>query len=72
MRVISKNVLNLPVPRPPGVRDSNWETRPLSQAQYLYAVEDAYVSALLFVHMSAALHKMNRGDMLMKAAINLD
>ena len=65
-------VLVLQVNRPPGIRDSNWELRPLTKGQYHFAIEDAYVSALLFVHMSAKLHKLNRGDMLMKAAINLD
>lgn len=60
------------VQRPPTVRDSNWELRPLSKRQYLYAIEDGYVSALLFVHMTARLHNADKGHLLAEACIPLE
>lgn len=57
------------VSRPPGVRDSNWELRPLTKRQYNYAVEDGYATALLFMHMVAQLHKINQGTKLNEAVV---
>ena len=58
------------VSRPPSVRDSNWELRPMTKAQYKYAVEDGFATALLFMQMVASLHKSNQGSKLNEACIS--
>jgi ribonuclease D len=60
------------VSRPLGIRDSNWELRPLTKRQYNYAVEDGFITALLFMQMVASLHKNNQGSELSNACIKID
>jgi ribonuclease D len=60
------------VSRPLGIRDSNWELRPLTKRQYNYAVEDGFITALLFMQMVANLHKNNQGSALSDACIKLE
>lgn len=69
IRIMTNNILHFAVSRPPGVRDSNWELRPLTKRQYNYAVEDGYATALLFMHMVAQLHKINQGTKLNEAVV---
>lgn len=72
IRIMTNSVLHFAVSRPPGIRDSNWELRPLTKRQYNYAVEDGYATALLFMHMVSQLHKMNQGAKLNEACVTVD
>jgi ribonuclease D len=42
-----EEVLNKQLPKPSGVRCGNWEARPLSQKQKLYAALDVFASLLI-------------------------
>jgi ribonuclease D len=57
------------IARPPGIRDSNWELRPLTKRQYTFAIEDGFVTALLFMQLVSELHNKGHGTMLNDACV---